>query len=159
MRKLFILLITITFYCAIVSCQGPSGPAGKDNPYDKQVSLTMDLQGRDGAYDQWHSFIAILKFDKRNYIGVDSIVFSVFTYVTDTTYNHIIELFDYDTGDSIPNSRIITNIDLKHAKYVESVNIFKYLPDKEITLGIRHKSSDPKNSAVIGNGYLFMFRK
>ena len=163
MKKLFILFFTFSIAFVLISCDESSGPDGKDGTktggYDKQIRLSMDMQGREGVYDQWSSHIALLKFDRRNYSGVDSITYSVYTYLTDTTYNHIIELFDYDTGDSIPNSRIISNVDLKHAKFVESGNIYKYLPDKEITIGIRHKSSDPAKSATLGSGYLFMYRK
>lgn len=82
-------------------------------------------------------------FDKRDYINVDSITFNVGLSLEDRTDTVYVGLFDMTNHKEIENSYIsATNIDIFNSdtKEVQSLNLFKYLPDEKITLAIVARS-------------------
>jgi hypothetical protein len=161
MKKVVFISALFLFSFIIYSCTGPAGPAGKDGKdggYDKQIRIDIESAGNTGD-DFWHSNLALIKFDKRNYVGVDSIIFVANIYTDDTAIYGIAELFNYDDGSTIQNSTLQSNSPYNSNIFTQSENIFQSLPAKEINLGIRTKSSVSGKSMGLGRHYLFLYRK
>lgn len=162
-------IFALIFVASIIifSCKGPQGPVGPHGPagsdaidsmYIKELRLDLKFSASTNV-DSWTaSMFCYYKFDKRNYPGVDSIIFIAFPYTLDTNTYSMVKLFNWDTGEDIPNSIIQSNHLPADNFYVASVNLYKYLPDSAINIGIKMKISN-KGSAYANNTYLCLYRK
>jgi len=165
MKKIVLILTLYILTFLIYSCKGPEGPAGppgkdgKDGETDKQIRMELAVWNGGTEDNQWTSVLGLIKFDKRNYIGVDSIIFVANIYTYDTTNFCIAELFNYDGGIVIQNSTIQSNTLYSYISFTQSGNIYQTLPDKEINIGLRFRSSVKGKTSGIAYRYLFLYRK
>jgi len=175
MKKFLCILTFMLSYLLINSCKGPEGPAGPagkdgagvpgpagkdgiDGQTDKQIRLTL-LYPMQTTSDQWIWYLGLIKFDKRNYVGVDSIIFVAQIYSDDTTNYCIAELINNNDTSLIKNSTIKTNKIFKENLYISSGNLYQSFPDKEIDVGVRIRSSIKGFHSTIFYCYLFLYRK
>jgi hypothetical protein len=160
-RNFILLFNTAIFVYGFLGCtkEGPIGPAGKDANNDKQIMLTLDFFANTTSIDGVIG-LGLIKFDKRNYVGVDSIIFVSRPYSGDINSKSIVELYNISDNLSINNSLLESNQPLQENNYLESGNLFSMLPEKEINLGIRIRSEKEGSFAgVYNNSYLFLYRK
>ena len=152
----FVLIFITTFF---IACEGPTGPNGKDGVdgingtngnngenggYDKQLRLYFNGYWitNGSAWELLPSYTHLLKFNKLNYVDVDSIIFVATLREQDGNPNNTcqVKLFNVTDNADIVNTQLeATGTELV---WRESGNIFSVLPSKEITLGIMIKSSD-----------------
>lgn len=111
----------------------------------------------------------LYKFNKNNYQGVDSIILMADPYVLifnqygDSTDSSIVTLYDVTDSVMIAGSTLRSN-SFKPEVFLQTGNLFKALPAKEITLGMTVQSAKDERSnsytaAVMSQAYLFLFRK
>ena len=104
----------------------------------------------------------LVKFSKKNYPNVDSIILVANPYIGDATNTAIVELYNITDNVPITNSIIISsnlpgNTTIR--PFLLSSNVYNSLPDKEITLGISLKSGSQGKFAASGTCYLILYRK
>lgn len=130
--------------------------------YDKEIILLLGgfLGSNSGPVVEP---LELPYFDKTNYVGIDSIILAVENIKTsDYFFNDIIgsgtfELYNMTNNSVIANSSIVSDdIPENTSKY--SGNLYKYLPNNKIKLGIRITSGGDFNASC-GNIYLIMVRK
>ncbi len=98
----------------------------------------------------------IIKFNKDNYSNVGSIVFGASIYVTNSSSNCIVELWDVTNNVLIPNSTILTNS--TNEVYIESQNILQNISSGDINLAVKIKSDVDDSGVWISKAYLFIKR-
>jgi hypothetical protein len=139
-----IIISALFLFSIIYSCTGPTGPAGKDGingkdgGYDKQLRIDIESSICTGG-ELTRENLGTYKFDKRNFIGVDSIVFVGMVWAGDTNVYGKAELFNYDDGLTIANSTISAKYSSGNWEISQSVNCYNSLPNKEINIGVRIK--------------------
>jgi hypothetical protein len=163
MKRIFdispIFFIVLIFNCA----QGPSGPAGPAGLTDKQIRLEFAFGSllTIGTTDTVPLMIAggreLIKFDKNNYEGVDSII--LVARVQIDSQNHYCNVDLYDLTDSMPIQNSLIQSNNTASTIAESKNIYRTLPDKEISLCTRIWSSKVNANARITQAWLFLYRK
>jgi len=134
---------------------------GQSSTADKQILFHLDFSANTTSTNPVVGG-ELIKFSKRNYPNVDSIILVANPYVADATNTAIIEL--YNMTDNIPiSSSTITSSNLyvgtNIRPYLQSGNLFNSLPDKEISLGISLKSGTAGKFAAAGNCFLILYRK
>ncbi len=170
-------LLTIALAICFIGCtkDGPVGPAGKDGAQDKRIIYyftfpitTFDTTG--------YVYANLVKFDKRDFVGVDSIILVANPTVEDKGSPDTYCLIDmYNLTDNIPiaNSLVSSNRpndSLYNAiykngvytsnMYLQSGNFFSALPNKEINLGIRLRTSKQGVMAYGGHSYyIILYRR
>lgn len=99
-------------------------------------------------------------FNKHNYPGVDSIILLCNPYVFREGVGNtaIVELYNITANTPIANSSIITGRGYTYS-FLISANVFSSLPDQDIWLGIRVRSSIEGETAASGKCYLYMYRR
>ncbi len=137
-------------------CNGANGVSGGEQ--DKQIvlhlggstsaSLTPNL-GQD----------PIIKFKKSNFLGMDSIVFITVPFVSDPSFQSVVDLYDVTDQVSITGSEIISNQLLNVNGFLQTGNLYDQIPDKEITLVTRTRSTKEGAYAGCYYAYLVLYRK
>ena len=129
-----------------------------DSTLDKQIQFYFFVG--QGVQSTAPTIVAgrIYKFNKHNYIGVDSIVFMTNPNVADISNYSIVSLYDITDSVPIAGSTVSNNVQNTNI-FVQTGNIYKALPDKEITLGVTIRSKNDNQLAQVSDGYLFLFRK
>ena len=163
----FLYLAGVLF---ILGCEGPAGPAGvqgvggldgKDGGYDKQLRLDFNiidtLQSRDTLGTVSSQQFTIVKFNKAYYVNIDSIIFLAFLRSSDTNAVCTLELFNVTDNVGIDSS-LIQSKDTTY-KLVESKNIFKDLPSKEITLAVKISSSKQGTLVEALQPVVYLYRR
>jgi hypothetical protein len=160
MKKMYNLLIikTLFFLFLLNACTiNEVGPPGQNGVSDKQIRFPLGNnigtelttpQATDSQFD-------LIKFDKRNYVSVDSIVFSSRMRVSDGADSCIVELFNVTDNQVITSSKIRTNATT--FTWQDSPNLYSNLPSKQITLAVRVRSKIGK-SVEGGQSFLFLYR-
>ena|GEM_PF-2140773 len=107
------------------------------------------------------SFGALLKFNKHNYPGVDSIIFVCTPYVDDVSYASYIQLYNLTDKLPIANSTIVTNNSFGNpvSSTLQTKNLYDYLPDHDVTLSVSLFTGTPGHSISSGYCFLYLFRK
>jgi hypothetical protein len=100
----------------------------------------------------------LLKFNKHNYPGVDSIILVCNPYVGDVSNTANVQLYNLTDNVPIAGSSLTAN-NLYSAKFIQTANLYNNLPDYDITLGVSLFSSIEGKFAATGTCYLFLFRK
>jgi hypothetical protein len=134
---------------------------GIDGGFDEQIRLiVLGYTPSTGASTSSTRLIGeLIDFDKRNWIGVDSIVFAPSMY-TETNTPAFAELYDLTNDEVIANSTVSTTS--TSVMHVKSVNIYDDLPEEEVdlTIQIKAENSDPNTRVgVRGKSYLMLYRK
>jgi hypothetical protein len=101
----------------------------------------------------------IIKFKKSNYGGVDSIVFIAVPYVSDPYFQAVVDLYNVTDDSVVAGSEIVSNQLLNVNGFVQTGNIYNQLPDKEITLVTRTRSTREGGYAGCYYAYLVLYRK
>lgn len=134
-----------------------------DSNLDKQIQLYF-FAGQ-GVQTTTPTIVAgrTYKFNKHNYVGVDSIVFMTNPNTAGDTSNYsIVSLYDITDSVPIAGSTLSNNVHNPNI-FVQTGNIYKSLPDKEITLGVTIRSKNDVTGsnqvAQVSDAYLFLFRK
>ena len=133
---------------------------GIDGGFDEQIRLIiLGYTNFSGASTSSNRLIGeLIDFDKRNWIGVDSIIFVPrMLSVTNTTA--YAELYDLTNDKVITNSTVSTSS--TSVMHIKSNNIYDNLPEEEIdlTVQIRAENSNPNTSvSVRGRSYLMLYR-
>lgn len=158
--------IIILFAFFLISCEGPTGPAGKDGTngvdgvnginagYDKQVRIYFN----GGLTTSLHNWVFlqenanIIKFNKMNYTGVDSIIFVA-------TLNGNVEAQLFNITDNHPIYNSIISANSTELVWRESPNIFIAFPKYEITVGIQMRVSSGTGVSSISSPMLILYRK
>ncbi|HEY0741143.1 MAG TPA: hypothetical protein VGD40_06755 [Chryseosolibacter sp.] len=103
----------------------------------------------------------LIKFNKLHYSNVESIIFTPSMYASKNsmfpseTTTCVVELYNVTDGVSIANSQLSSDVDQWIFK--ESGNLYDALPAKEVTLGIRVRTTNPNLYASTGiRSYLFI---
>ena len=131
-----------------------------DIAYDKQIRLEIDGSVSSNStawqiseYETW----TLINFNKRNYIGVDSIVFFGSLYTSDTNNTVYLEL--YNMTDSVPIQNTTLTSNNSDYIFMHTNNIYDYLPDHDINLGLRVRSQNEGIGVSSGaRSYLFLYR-
>ena len=139
---------------------------GENSLQDQQLRLLLAASGTQNGVGTSNTagdfFGLIIKFDKRNYPEVNSIVFSPHVFNGNSANQTFVELYNITDDVVIVNSTLSpssTAGSLETAEILESANLFDDLPEKEITLSIRLRSSDIGTSIFLtGESYLIMER-
>ena len=140
-----------------------------DSTLDKTIVLNLWQNLGQTGEDTATSYIMLFKFNKSDYLGVDSIVFSANPYVQDTTNNSIVSLYDITDSVPIAGSTLTSNqydspsITYPGTKFLQTGNLYNAFPAKQILLGATIKGTkvghpDPM-FALATYGYLYLYRK
>lgn len=137
---------------------------GNNGGYDEQVRLSFGENYLFTSGTDWvisnNETEHLIKFNKSNYIGADSIVVAMRIATTDVNTKCYGELYNITDGVSIADTQLETTVsNLEPFEYIFSENIFNNLPDYEISLTIRIKS-ETNGVQVIGGfpSYIFIYR-
>ncbi len=131
---------------------------GQNGTSDKQISLPLNYSANTTSTIPVTGG-ELIKFSKRNYTNVDSIIFVANPYVADITNTAILDLYNITDNVPISNSRITTNSLSSDRVFLQTGNVYNAIPDKEITLGISLKSGNNGMFAASGSCYLILYRK
>lgn len=160
-RTLFIFISAL-----LISCEGPTGPAGKDGTngidgkngtnagYDKQIRLYFNGNGSTSS-NNWvflQSGANLVKFNKLDYVGVDSIIF-----IASLKGNTTAQLFNITDNHEIYNSVISSTS--SDSNWKETSNIIAGLPKYEITIGVQFRVTSGAGLAEINSPMLILYRK
>jgi hypothetical protein len=154
----FLNLIFLIIILFGISCKGSEGPAGPSGDSDKQIRINFGgTWGTNSTSWQFSPYAAfdLIKFNKANYIGVDSIVFACCLVSGSSNDTCFAELYDITDSVSIQNTVLQTNSISWIYQY--SGNIYSMLPSKEITLTIRLKNQT-SGFASATSSILFLYR-
>jgi hypothetical protein len=98
---------------------------------------------------------SLLKFNKNNYPGVDSVILAC-----DPYGSAIVTLYNMTNQVTISNSTLISNGNVA-GNYIETGNLFSVLPTHTVTIGVSLRSADDgkfASSSWLGC-YLYLYRK
>lgn len=137
-------------------CSGPDGINSGEQ--DKQIVLPLG-GSRSVSQTPGVGLDPIIKFRKSNFGGVDSIVFIAVPYVSDPSFEAVVDLYNVTDEGAISGSEIISNQVLNVNGFVQTGNLFNQIPDKEITLVTRTRSTREGAYAGCYYAYLVLYRK
>lgn len=137
-------------------CSGPDGINSGEQ--DKQIVLHL---GGSKSISQTPNLglDPIIKFKKSNFTGVDSIVFIAVPYVSDPSFEAVVDLYNVTDEAGITGSEIISNQLLNVNGFLQTGNLYNQIPDKEITLVTRTRSTKEGAYAGCYYAYLVLYRK
>lgn len=142
---------------------GPQGPVGPQGPFDKIVRLPFFTAGvshsasNPEANTCLRESTHIIKFNRRDYAGVDSVIFIASLSSSTSSARAIADVFNLTDGVVVTRSQVQTTS--TSATWVESGNLFGGLPDKEITLCIRLRPETSGAVASVHSGSLLLYRR
>jgi hypothetical protein len=152
---IFVILLLVTA-CTI----NEVGPPGIDGVNDKQIRLpfganTQTSAGNDSIrlgtqYD-------LIKFDKRNYVTVDSVIFVSRMRSAIDSDTCVVQLYNATDRRIITKATLVS--DTTVFLWKESKNIYTDLPDKEISLGVIVRNKKSGTVVEGGQSYLFLYRE
>lgn len=137
-------------------CNGSNGVSGGEQ--DKQIVLHL---GGSTSISQTPNLglDPIIKFKKSNFEGVDSIVFIAVPYVSDPSFESVVDLYNVTDQTAIAGSEITSNQLLNVNGFLQTGNLYDSIPDKEITLVTRTRSTREGAYAGCYYAYLVLYRK
>ncbi len=163
MLKFQFVLLIIMLMILSISCKGPMGEEGldgtdgTDGSYDKEIRIpfpTSSALTYDSTWSTQRHAYALFDFNIENYIGVDSVIFSVATEMNNKDDTCFIRLYN-STDSVIINSSYMwsTNEELTR---IHSQNIFSELPKKNIDIGISLRGHIPEYSNYVFARYPYL---
>ncbi|MBS1911214.1 MAG: hypothetical protein JST22_04450 [Bacteroidetes bacterium] len=146
---------------AVVALAGCGKESSTGPVLDRQIRLPITLQGYGYRDTTWWGSAnldnTLPKFDKRNYQGVDSIIWIASISTSTATVPIRAQLYNLTDSVAIAGSEISTFS--TRPVVVQSGNIFAALPDHEITLGYRMRSEGANVYVQLDGALLFMYRR
>ncbi len=134
---------------------------GIDGGFDEQIRLLVFTSG--GGFTSSTSTTRqlgdLIDFDKRNWVGVDSIVFKPRISSRRVDSPAFAELYDLTNNEVISNSTVSTTSTT--FMHVQSINIYDDLPEEKVNLTIQiraENSNDDTSVRMNGNSYLMLYR-
>ena len=134
---------------------------GIDGGFDEQIRLVVFTTG--GGFTSSTSTTRqlgdLIDFDKRNWVGVDSIVFKPKMSSRSVDSPAFAELYDLTNNEVISNSTVSTTSTT--FMHVQSINIYDDLPEEKVNLTIQiraENSNDDTSVRMNGNSYLMLYR-
>lgn len=134
---------------------------GIDGGFDEQIRLVI-YSSKGGACTCGANRFEgdLIDFDKRNWVGVDSIIFIPSMYADLAEFPAFAELYDQTNNQVIANSTVSTSS--TRATHVKSINIYDNLPEEEVDLSIQIRTENPNINAtgtvLTGKSYLMLYR-
>lgn len=128
---------------------------------DKLILLEIKAGGNTTSTSGTSSNLGLIKFNKNNYLNVDSITFISTPYVGDPSNSSIVELINISDNVNISNATLSssqTTFNME-SNYLETGNIYDDLPNDEIALGIRVRSATNGMFAGVGYTYIAIYKK
>jgi hypothetical protein len=135
-----------------------NGQNGQDASSDKQIMLPINFSANTTSINPTIAG-GLIKFNKKNYPNVDSIILVSNPYVGDATNTSNIELYNMTDNVAINKSKLTTNSLYETSSFIQTGNLYDQLPDYDITIGMSLKSGSEGKFAATGTPYLFLFRK
>jgi hypothetical protein len=136
---------------------------GIDGLWDKQIRFDFGSSGYTGLTndhvtwqncEEWR----IPFFNINNYPDLDSVLFFATLEVYSGSGECIVELYNFTDNQIIQNGELRSSANVE--TYVESkVNLLTYMPDKEIILGIRLRSTIEGSMVIVSNPQLILYRQ
>ena len=133
---------------------------GSDAVTDKITRLEIPGAGANTSSSTAILTGSLIKFNKSDF-ATDSIVFVADPYTGGNGNLSVVELYNITDGVPIGGSVLSTNASPSNRLFMFSENIFDSLPSKEITIGVKTKSSVDgqfASNSLIGM-YLFIYKK
>ncbi len=112
------------------------------------TGATTITSGQDNLY----------KFNIDYFIGVDSVIYTIWSSVPTAGNKCSIELFDITDNQPIAGSLIEATTNSEAVLY-QSSNIKSGFPHKEITIGLRIKGGIAQQTVNATSGFLYLYRK
>jgi hypothetical protein len=137
-------------------CNGANGVSGGEQ--DKQIVLPLG-GSVSASLTPSLGLDPIIKFKKSNFVGVDSIVFIAVPFVSDPSFQSVVDLFNVSDQVGITGSEIASNQLLNVNGFLQTGNLYDQIPDKEITLVTRTRSTREGAYAGCYYAYLVLYRK
>ena len=133
---------------------------GIDGGFDEQIRLTIYNNGANSQCTSTSRFDGdLIKFDKRNWVGVDSIVFIPHLWSQSSSSNAIAELYDKTNNAVINNSTVSSTNTDPFDGHISSGNIYDDLPQSEIDITIQTRAESSSFQACINQkSYLMLYR-
>ncbi len=130
---------------------------GQSSTLDKQIILPINFSAN---VSNLQPVIGgeLIKFNKQNYTGVDSIILVGNPYVGKSINTAKVELYNLTDDIVIPSSLLSTNKLYNERNFIETGNLYTSLPNKEINLGIRLQTSLDGEFAASGSCFLILYR-
>jgi len=126
---------------------------------DKQIRLTLPGNlSLDGSQVITEGQSNLYKFNIDDFVGIDSVIYTIWTRVPDPGNSNSIELFNITDNIGIAGSQITATSNSIPTLY-QSSNIIDGFPHKEITLGLKIKGTTPGQVVNASGGYLYLYRK
>lgn len=101
--------------------------------------------------------VGLLKFNKNNYPGADSIIFVANAYTGEQGNTSIIELYNMTNNTAIPNGAVSSSA--RCCVFGETGNLYNSLPNSTIDLGVGIRSDTPGKFAGVLSCFLYIYRK
>lgn len=136
-------------------CNGANGINGGE--HDKLIVMPL---GGSASLSQTPDIgqDPIIKFKKSNFVGIDSIVFVAVPYVSDPSFQSVVDLYNVTDTVSITGSEIVSNQTFNINGFIQTGNLYNEIPDKEITLVTRTRSTREGAYAGCYYAYLVLYR-
>ncbi|CAA9320925.1 MAG: hypothetical protein AVDCRST_MAG68-1859 [uncultured Gemmatimonadetes bacterium] len=99
----------------------------------------------------------IVKFDRRDYPGVDSIVFMPSLHTAAAPANAFADVYNHTQMAVVVGSEVQTNS--TSPVWLESRNLYAALPDGQVTLGIRLRTDTQGTASLVTAAYLILYRR
>lgn len=133
------------------------------NPLDKQIVIPIAYSGSTSS-TAGITGIGVIKFNKNNYPGVDSITLVGNPTIWNNGNASIVELYNMTDNTPINNSMITStkmtsNPYIDPLLFIQSGNVYNSLPNHEITIGLSFRTTVAGMTAVSGQCFLYLYRK
>ncbi len=158
MKKVYFIIILAVF-CILESCTiNEVGPPGQDGVSDQQIRLEFgtELITADTNWVNLPDEFDLIKFDRDNYVELDSIQFVAgleSTFNGDTCF---VQLINKTNGNPITDATLMS--DTTAFQFLETSDIFDNLPTNETNLGLRIRSSRLGTEVRVNRAFLFLYR-
>ncbi|MES2558253.1 MAG: hypothetical protein V4590_00830, partial [Bacteroidota bacterium] len=127
--------------------------------YDKQIRFKVG-DGISTSSTSYSLVSKLIKFRKTDFIGVDSLIFVASPYTSGGGNFAEVELYNFTDNVVVSNSILSSNTNSASALSLQTGNLFNNIPDKEITLGIRCRSTVNGQFASAGfEQWIFLYRR
>ncbi|WP_183562736.1 DUF7151 family protein [Mucilaginibacter sp. SP1R1] len=124
-----------------------------------EVRIPLDFSGSTTSVEGV-SGLAVVNFNKNNYTGLDSVVFTAKLFSGSTNSHTIADLINLTDNVVWDDSRLTSNLPLEQANYAISKNLYKMIPAKTINIGLRIRSEkEGVYSSFYGSTYLILYPK
>jgi hypothetical protein len=133
---------------------------GNNAAFDKLTRVEIPAAGANTTSAAGIVTGNLIKFNKADY-ATDSIIFTTDPYTGGSGNHSIVELYNITDNLAIAGGSLSTVFPYNNRTSLFSANIFNNLPNKEITIGVRTKSSvDGQFASNTGTGlFLLIYKK